>query len=308
MMDMRRFLPILLLAAAPLAPVAALAAQSTTPAPAAPADTTTPADTAAQESDDEGIRLGLQFGVTTGALHFEDGRSEQAAGAIVRWAPLHWLAFTANPAGVHATVPASAGGPAVSRTGLVDLPVAALVSHKFDAPYTPVLTGGLGLTLPIGDQATGFGSGQVGSEVNMGLGISPTDNLWMNFGVGHSLSSFAAQSSFSGGSSWGDAEAGTSITERLSVNGGYSSDLGTVDPTIGRSTSISGGFGYVLDGPLSLNVSATHGLSGIAPTWSLALGIGTAFSPLAHREPGQLRKTFGGGGAGGGNPGIGRRP
>jgi hypothetical protein len=77
------------------------------------------------------------------------------------------------------------------------------------------------------------------------------------------------------------------------LNGGYSTDLGPVDATVGRSTSVNGGFGLAVVGPTTLNLSASHGLSGIAPRWSLAVGVGTAFSSLGHGGASQLKKAFG---------------
>ncbi|HET9683557.1 MAG TPA: hypothetical protein VFP15_05600, partial [Gemmatimonadaceae bacterium] len=77
MLSIRQILPAFLLAAAPVA------AQT-------PSSTTTPSADSAQV-DDEGVRLGYQFGITSGALGYRDGRTEQALGAIVRWAPVHWF-------------------------------------------------------------------------------------------------------------------------------------------------------------------------------------------------------------------------
>ena len=49
----------------------------------------------------------------------------------------------------------------------------------------------------------------------------------------------------------------------------------------------------------TLNLSASHGVSGVAPQWSLALGVGTAFPYLSHlggRSMSEtLQGTFGGG-------------
>lgn len=281
MLSIRQLVPAFLLAAA-----APLAAQTASPAKAPSADTA--------KVDDEGVRLGFQFGVTSGALAYRDGRTEQALGAIVRWAPVHWFSLSATPTGVHSTTAPVPGSPQVSRSGLVDLPVTAAVSHRFDSRFSPQLTGGIGISLPTGDTATGFGSGQLGTELEVGAGISPTDRTWLSIGAGRSLSSGAMQSAFTGASGWGDVSAGGSLTERLSVDAGYDSDLGPVqDPTIGRSTSMNAALGYVVHGPTSVNVSASHGLGGAAPRWSLAFGIGTAFPVLGHANAAPLAKAFG---------------
>jgi hypothetical protein len=282
MISLRRILPILVLAAAPLG------AQSSSPVRRASADTPP------RDLDDEGVRLGLQFGVSSGALGYQDGRTEQAVSGILRWAPVRWFAIAATPSAAHASTPALAtGGRAVSHSGLLDLPIAATVSHSFDVQYAPLVSGGLGLSLPTGNAATGFGSGQVGSELELEAGFSPTDRSWVSLGAGRSLSGVATQSAFSSGPGWGDLSAGFSLSERLSMNGGYTGDVGPVDASVGRSTSVNAGFGYTVKAPATLNVSASHGLSGIAPRWSLAIGVGSAFPLLGHASASPLRKTFG---------------
>ncbi len=281
MLSFRQLVPALLVAASLPA-----AAQIPKPATVASADTAT--------VDDEGVRLGFQFGVTSGALGYRDGRTEQALGAIVRWAPVHWFSLSATPTGVHSTTPPISGSQQVSRSGLVDLPVTATVSHHFDSPFSPQLTGGVGVSLPVGDTATGFGSGKFGTELEIGAGISPTDRTWLSVGAGRSMSGVAMQSAFTSASGWGDVSAGCSLSERLSLDAGYDSDLGAVeDPTVGRSTSMNAALGYVIHGSTSVNIGASHGLSGAAPRWSLAFGIGTAFPVLGHANAAPLAKAFG---------------
>lgn len=293
MMILRRFLPILVLAAAPLA------AQNATPGRSAPTDTS------ATALDDEGVRLGLQLGLSSGALSYRDGRTEQAVSGILRWAPVRWFVMSTTPSAAHATVPSlTTGGRAVSVSGLLDVPVTATVSHSFDVRYAPVISGGLGVSLPFGDAAMGFGSGQVGSELEVGAGFSPSDGIWVSLGAGRSLSSASTPSAFSTGAGWGDLSAGCSLTEKLSVNGGYTGDIGPVDATVGRSTSVNVGFGYAVVAPATLTVSGSHGMSGTAPQWSLAIGFGTAFPLLGHTSASPLSKTF----ASSGRAGVSRRP
>lgn len=289
MLAPRHLLPALLIAAA-----APLSAQGTSPSD------TQRADTAAV--DDEGVRLGFQFGVTSGALGYRDGRSEQALGAVGRWAPVHWFSLSVTPTMVRSSTPPTSGVQQVSRSGLVDLPVSATLSHRFESLFAPQVTAGMGFTLPTGDSASGFGSGKLGTELELGAGFSPTDRTWLNVGAGRSISSVAVQSAFSGASGWGDLGAGVSLSDRLSLDAGYDTDLGPVDdPTLGRSTSVNAALGYVVRGPMSLNVGASHGLSGIAPRWSLALGIGTAFPVLGHANAAAapLSKAFGNSGRSG---------
>lgn len=269
-------------------------------------DTTGTAAVDTPDTDEEGVPLGLQFGVASGALHYGAGRSEQSLGAVVRWAPLRWLSLSATPTGLHQSTPAIGTTVAESRSGLVDLPVDVNVSHGFAAlPFAPTLSAGVGATLPVGDTASGFGTGSVGYSVSGGLGFAPLPRLWVHLGAGHSLSDFSVQSALTAASGWGDASAGVAVTDRLSLSGGYSSDLGAADSTIGRSTSVNGGLAFAIRGPVTLNVSGSHGLGGAAPAWSFAMGVGTAFPYLSHLGSGSLtgmlQETFGGGTHGLGN-------
>jgi hypothetical protein len=263
-------------------------------------DTESVNDTSSDASDDEGVPLGLQFGAASGALHYAEGRSEQSLAGVIRWAPVRWFRLSATPTAIRATAPLVAPSTqSITRSGLVDLPVEATASHIFKARFAPTVSGGLGVTLPVGDTATGFGTGKLGYSMSAAFGFAPTDQMWVHLGAGHSLSGLAAQSAFTGANGWGDATAGFSLTDRLSVSGGYSTDLGAVDPTIGRSTSVNGGLALALRGPLTLNLTTSHGLSGAAPSWSLAVGVGTAFPYLGHLDSGSLsdllRHAFGGG-------------
>jgi hypothetical protein len=289
----------LLLAVAPLA-----AQQTPTAAPVAVDDTDTGVD-------DEGVRLGLQFGVATGALHYKEGRSEQALGALIRWAPTRWFSLSATPSGVRVEEPVSST-PQGPRSGLTDLPVEATVIHTFLATYKPTLSGSFGIMLPLGDTAGGFGTGRVGSSLSVGLGLAPSDRIWTHLGAGRSLSGFTTQSAVTAGDGWGDASAGFSVTERWSLSAGFSSDLGSYDPTLGRSMSVSGGVDMAVVGATTLHLNASHGLGGAAPTWSLGMAFGTAFPYLNHlgasSSLGQANQLFGGGTHGlssGGTPGSG---
>jgi hypothetical protein len=257
-------------------------------------------------SEESVHRTPLEFGVAGGALSYEGGRQEQALGAVLRWVTTPWLSLSATPTAVHVREPsATVVGSVEGTTGLVDLPMDATLSHDFKAPWNPGVAMALGVSLPLGDTATGFGAGKAGYSASVGLGFSPSERLWVHLGAGRSLTDVAMQSAFASGSGWGDASAGVSLTERFSVSGGYSTDFGAVDSTVGHSTSIDGGLALVVKGPTTLNVNASHGMSGVAPRWSLAIGLGTAFPYLNHVGAGSpidaLRGTFGGGTHGLGN-------
>jgi hypothetical protein len=291
MQVVRRCLSVLVILASPLA------AQTTS--------SKHPASPPAHE-DEATHPFPLLFGVAGGALSYEGGRQEQALGAVVRWVAAPWLSLSATPTMARVREPAAvAGGTLQTSSGLVDLPLDATLSHGFHAPWSPGIALGLGVSLPVGDTATGFGAGSAGYSASAGLGFSPSERVWVHLGAGRSLNDVSMQSAFSGGNGWGDASAGVSISDRFSVNGGYSTDLGAVDSTTGHSTSLNGGFSFDVKGPTTLNLNASHGLGGLAPRWSFALGLGTAFPYLNHLGAGspidQLRETFAGGTHGLGN-------
>lgn len=264
-----------------------------------------PAHAPAHE-DEATHQLPLLFGVAAGALSYQGGREEQALGAVVRWVATPWLSLSTTPTMARVREPSPvAAGTLQTSSGVVDLPLDATLSHGFNAPWSPGVALGLGVSLPLGDTATGFGAGATGYSASAGLGFSPSERVWVHLGAGRSLNDVSMQSAFTSGSGWGDASAGVSITDRFSVNGGYSTDLGSVDSTYGHSTSLNGGFSFDVKGPTTLNLNASHGLGGLAPRWSFAMGLGTAFPYLNHLGAGspidQLHETFAGGTHGLGN-------
>lgn len=291
MLVVRRCLALLLTVAGPLAAQSSSSERSA-PAPAHDEETTHP--------------LPLLFGVAAGALSYQGGRQEQALGAVVRWVATPWLSVSATPTMARVREPSAVtSGTLQTSSGLVDLPLDATLSHGFHAPWSPGVALGLGVSLPVGDTATGFGAGAAGYSASAGLGFSPSERVWVHLGAGRSLTDVSMQSAFTSGSGWGDASAGVSVSDRFSVNGGYSTDLGAVDSTTGHSTSLNGGFSFDVKGPTTLNLNASHGLGGLAPRWSFAFGLGTAFPYLNHLGAGspidQLRETFAGGTHGLGN-------
>jgi hypothetical protein len=270
------------------------------------------ADTLSDDEAEEG-RPGMQYGVASGMLQYGSGRSEQIVSATARWVPVRWFSVAATPAVGHTNVAATGSAGAYSRGGLEDLPVEATIAHGFGGHYKPTLSGGLEVTLPTGDSAAGFGAGRMGSSASAALGLDPTPGIWVHLGIGRSLGGDAVHSAFTSASMWGDVCGGTELTDRLGVSGGFSSDLGGVDPAVGRSTSIESGLSYSVAGPSTMNVSLSRGLGGGAPRWSIALGFGTAFPYLNHLGSGgsalkALNSAFGAGthGSSGSTPGSGR--
>jgi hypothetical protein len=257
----------------------------------------------------------FQFGVAGGALRYPGGREEQAIGGVLRWYATPWLSLGTTPTAIRAQEPAiSPATLTTSRSGLTDLPVEATVSHGFGGPVSFGVSGTFAITLPVGDTASGLGSGVVGSSISGGLGFAPAERVWVYAGAGRSLAGFSAQSAFRSGAGWGDISGGYSLTEHVAISAGYSTDLGSVDSTLGRSTSLNGGASFALGGHTTLNLTAGRRLSGSAPDWSIAIGVGTAFPYLSHLGAGSpsqtLQETFGAGphGSQGRSLGKGKKP
>ena len=272
------------------------------PAPAKPAAPSVKADSTDDELNDDGEEGGRKFlfGVAGGALNYDAGRSEQALGAVMRWVPVPWFSLSATPTSVRATAPAVGSLPSSSRSGLTDIPVEATLTHAFHGvSWSPSVAGSFGVTLPVGDTASGLGSGEVGYSASGGVGFAPAEGVWVHAGAGRSLTRFSVQSAFSSGSGWGDVSAGASISKHVEASVGFSSDIGAVDSTLGRSRSLEGGMSFGIGRAGTLNLSASHGISGVAPQWSFALGVGTAFPYLSHVGGGStnatLQQAFGGG-------------
>lgn len=256
------------------------------------------ADTSDETDDPEEPRL--QYGVAAGALQYGAGRSEQALGAVFRWLPVRYLSLSITPTTVRAR---EAGLTATSadivRGGLTDMPVEATVSKSFGSALSPSVSASLGASLPVGDTASGLGSGEMGYSMSGSVGFVPAEHFSVNIGAGRSLTRFSTQAAFSSGTGWGDANLGYAIGDRVSVSGGMSSDIGAVDSSLGRSRSLDGGASFVVGGGRTLNVNVSHGVSGSAPNWSMAFGFGTAFPYLNHvgarSSDATLTNTFGGG-------------
>ena len=264
------------------------------------------------EDDDDTGGHPFLFGLAGGALSYDAGRDERALGAIVRWVPSNWFSLSATPTSVRAREAATGTLPATSRSGLTDLPVEATLSRGFaGVAWSPSVAGSLGVTLPVGDTASGLGSGEVGYSASGGVGFSPVEKVWVHIGAGRSLTRFSVQSAFSSGTGWGDISAGTSIAEHVEASVGFSSDIGAADSTLGRSRSLNGGVSFGVGRAGTVNVTGSRHLSGAAPSWSLTIGVGTAFPYLNHlggSSPNStLQQSFGAGthGLGNGNSGKG---
>ena len=236
----------------------------------------------------------LASGLTAGSLRYTGGRAEEAASAVLKVRLSHGLFASIEPTVARATEPAAGVYPAASNTGLTDIPVALEFERELGGLLSPTLGLSLGATLPVGNTATGFGTGVVGTSIDVGGGVSPTEELSLYAGAGKTLSNVTAQSAFNGGASgWADLGVTFQTTDRLALLGGFATDLGAIDTAYGRGRSLSAGVSYALAGPLALNIQTSHGLGGATPRWSAVVGIGTAFGALEGAR--ELRNAFGGG-------------
>ena len=259
--------------------------------------------TAADSTDDEADepRHAVTTGLSFGGVNYEGGRSERATSASLRWRALPWLSFGMTPTFARASQPnAVITRPATTRSGLTDLPLEASADHTFDMSLSPSVNMGLSVTLPVGDTASGFGSGAVGSSVSLGGGLALTDKLGIHAGVGRSLTDFSIQSTFNGTSSeFGDAGLSFQASDLLSMSMGIDGDIGALDATYGRAASLSGGVSIGLPILNSLSLNASRGISGATPNWSFSIGVGTDFASIGsvsmQGAASRLRRAFGGG-------------
>ena len=301
----RRITCLLALACLPCALVVAAAQQPVRPPrPVTQRDSTAKPDSveADSTSDDEDIPpRAITTGLTLGGLNYDGGRSERATSAVLRWHALPWLSVGTTPTFARSLEPNTiATRPEVSRSGLTDLPIEINASHAFDASLSPSLDIGLGITLPVGDTATGFGTGSVGSSISIGGGLALTDRVGVHAGAGRSLTDFSLQSTFNGTSSeFGDVGFSLQASDEFSLSVGVDGDIGQVDPAYGRAASLSGGVTMALPILNSVSFNASRGISGATPTWSFAIGVGTDFasvgSVILGSAASRLHRAFGGG-------------
>lgn len=301
----RRVLSLAMLALAPIVSFGIAAQQPARPtkAPVQRDTTAKPDSTEADSTKDEPdepvhtITSGLSFG----GLNYEGGRSERATSAVLRWHALPWLSIGATPTIAHSEEPSGVNlRQTTTSNGLTDLPVEISADHSFDAPLSPSLNLGIGVTLPVGKTASGFGSGSVGTSISLGGGLALSDKLGVHASGGRSLTDFSIESTFNGTSSaFGDLGLSLQATDQLSLSGGVDGDIGQPDPAYGRAASLSGGVSVALPYVSSVSLNASRGISGATPTWSFAIGVGTDFASVGsvalRGASNRLRRAFGGG-------------
>ena len=301
----RRITCLLALACLPCALLVTAAQQPVRPPrPIAQRDTTAKPDSVEADStgDDEDVPPhAITTGLSFGGLNYDGGRSERATSAVFRWHALPWLSIGTTPTFARSMEPnVIATRAPVSRSGLTDLPIEISADHAFDAALSPSLNIGLGITLPVGDTASGFGTGSVGASISIGGGLALTDRLAVHAGAGRSLTDFSVQSTFNGTSSeFGDAGISLQTSDQFSLSAGVDGDIGQVDPAYGRALSLSAGVTMALPIVNSVSFNASRGISGATPTWSFAIGVGTDFASIGSVSLGgaasRLHRAFGGG-------------
>lgn len=258
-------------------------------------------------------------GATGGSQRFADGHVEQGFGAVVRLHLPLQMSIAATPAWARVTTPASLGGGSVS--GAVDLPLELTIDHQLPGKMSPTIGGGLSMTLPVGDTASGFGSGAVGYGVNLGLGLAPASNLYLHAGAGRPLSDFSTQGALGGsGETWGDLEADYQLTPLFGATLGFDGDLTSSDTVVGASRALVAGASYSVGRLGAIVADVTHGVSGSAARWGFSVGFGTDFAHLESLGSrsvvqramaalgGQSRRGGWGQGASSTAPGRGRKP
>jgi hypothetical protein len=217
------------------------------------------------------------YGVTAAAFGFQDGHQEQALGATIQLAPTRWLMLGASPTMLRITGPE--GG--TTHTGFADLPLFAGITHTFAAPWLPTLGVAGVVSLPTGDASQGLGRGQSLVSAQGALALSPLSVLTIRAGTAQLLrAGDAVPHGVPTTSVFGDAVLLAGARTNLSV--GYALELrGDAPPAYEPARAINAALVHTLVGPVALGVSAGHTLRGAGPSWSFALGIGTAFAGLS---------------------------
>ncbi len=237
-------------------------------------------------------------GATVGSAKLSDSRTEQALTGVVRYQVTPWLGLSAMPAEVHVSDVIS--GRTVSSSGLGDVPLTADAFHAFATPGSPAVAAALTVVVPAGNAACGLGSGATSVGLDLGAGVSPSRRLRVSADASRSVSGPSAQSTLAAPHATSlRAEAGYDISRRWAADVSLDADVGRSDSTQALSRVLSAGASHVLTGSLALVLDGSVGLSAASPKWTLALGVGTAFTGISPVSPAsslrRLKSAFGGG-------------
>ena len=223
-------------------------------------------------------------GATVGSAKLSDSRSEQALTGVVRYQATPWLGLSVMPAEVHVADVIS--GRTVSSSGLGDVPLTADAFHAFATPGSPVVAAALTVVLPAGNASCGLGSGNTSVGLDLGAGVSPSQRLRLSADASRSVSGLSAQSALAAPHATSlRAEAGYDITPRWTADLSLGADIGRSDSTQALSRVLSAGAIHVLTGSVALALDGSVGLSAASPKWTLAVGVGTAFTGISPVSP-----------------------
>lgn len=240
-----------------------------------------------------------------GAVQVSDTTSLDAIGGVIEYRPLAWLTLGAAPSVARRT------SGAVTTSGVGDLPLTAGAATELGAPWGPELAAAVTLTLATGNAACGLGGGATSVAMDVGAGVSPAERAHLSVDASHNFSGLALSSLDAPGSTWLDVDADWDVTSRLVLSTSLGGDFGGTD-TLAAGREVGAGARYALRGPLSVSVGVTHRVAGAAPTWGLALTLGTAgggLSPLNPSSPlARQRRVFAGGAGARGHAKIGACP
>ena len=229
-------------------------------------------------SDDGGRTPSVTYGATAGALGLSDGRTQTGVTAVFRWHPLAGLALGVTPAFAQSSYPSSMGGG--SASGITDLPVELSYDHGFNPGVPTTLGLAFGVSLPVGDTATGFGSGSMGYSLSGGASVQASDKLSLHVGAGRPLTDYSMSGALGGANStWGDLEGSYQFTDRVGGTLGFDGDF-TSNDSLGAARTLVAGVAYSVAGPLTLTMNVARGISGPAASWQFSAGIGTDFAGL----------------------------
>ena len=211
-------------------------------------------------------------GVTVGVAQLSAARTEQVVTGVLQLRPRPWLALSLV-AGATATLP---------------------------APWTPTLAGALIVSLPTGNAACGFGSGETTLGIDAGVGVAPTASLRFSADASRALSGLTAPSFLR-------LEGAADVAPRWTLGVGVGAEVGTGDSL---ARTVGGGITRALAGAMALTVNASHGFTAASPRWVVSLGLGTVYtgiSPVAPTSPlRRLQGSFAGGVGRGGGHGNGK--
>jgi hypothetical protein len=226
----------------------------------------------------------IATGFGAGAIRFSDGRTESAITATLEYSPNSWLTFTAAP-GFGRMSRAGA-----STTGPTDVPLTAGASYALsDVRWSPSISGSLYSNVSIGDSTSAVGLGRTVFGASGALSGWATERLNVAIAASRPLAA-------NGGNASVDLESAYSLGVATTTLG-FSSEMGRADSAATLARSVAGGLAIAVDGPLTLTIDASHGLTTGAPSWAFSVGLGTAFagvSPIGPSSPlRRLRKQFG---------------